>query len=237
MSIEITDPRIKAYLEDLAGEEGIEVAKLLKKEGEVVDNDLAEALEWKPSAVRKVLYKLYEGRAAEYLRDRDPETGYEIFIWSLDLAEAMRAIQIRQQEQLEDLREARAYEEENRFHVCETCNRRFLFEEASESDFHCPDDGGTLEYEDNADVVAQLTERIEEMEADLEEIREIVAEAEAEAQVERKERRKARLEREEAEAEMEAAREAAAEAAEEEEDEGDDEEEDDGGDEDEDGDD
>lgn len=211
MAIQITDPRIKAYLEDLAGEEGVEVAKLLRKMGKVVDSDLAEALEWKPSAVRKVLYKLYEGRAAEYVRDRDPETGYEVFIWSLNLREAVHAIRLRQQQQIEDLSEQLRYEEEHRFYLCERCGTRYLFEEASESDFHCPDDDGTLEFDDNQEVVDQLTETVEAMRADLEEIEAMVEQADEEAQVQRAERR---AEREATEAAEAAEEKAIAEAAE-----------------------
>lgn len=176
--VSLDDPRIEDYIEELAGEEGMEIARLLKKKGNVVDNDLAEALEWKPSSVRKVLYKLYEGRAAEYVRDRDEETGYEIFIWELNLQDALEAIAVDQRQQVEDLREQLEYEDTHEFYVCEECGNRYLFEEASESDFHCPDDGATLDHDDNEDIVEQLRERVEAMEEELAEIEAKLAEEE-----------------------------------------------------------
>lgn len=193
--VTLQEPRIRGYIEDLAGEEGLEVAELLQKMGRVVDSDLAEALEWKPSAVRKVLYKLYEGRAAEYLRDRDKETGYETFIWSLNLRDALHAIQLRQQKQIEDLQEQVHFEEEHRFYLCEECGTRYLFEDASEADFQCPEDGATLEFDENEPLIEQLRERIGEMEGELEEIQALVEEAEEEAEVERARKRREAKER------------------------------------------
>jgi transcription initiation factor TFIIE subunit alpha len=61
------------------------------------------------------------------------------------------------------LRERLKFEEDNYFFVCRNCqdaNNKFNFDRAFELNFRCPDCGGSLEAQDNKDLIHFLKEKI-----------------------------------------------------------------------------
>jgi transcription initiation factor TFIIE subunit alpha len=156
------DPRIKAYIEETAGDHGIQVAKLLEELGEATDTDIAERLGEKPSHVRKVLYDLYEARIAEYYQKKDKETGWQTFHWRLNPENALRTLDLHRRKRLEELEATLAREESTQFFVCATHPKeRHTFEQATEANFRCPACGGVLEAEDKRAMLEALRAEVE----------------------------------------------------------------------------
>lgn len=164
----IDDPEIQEYLLDVAGERGLELFQYILENEPIDGVEIIEAHgEEKASDIRKILYALMEAHALEYHKDTDKK-GWETFTWQTDLPE-LKLIHMRKwKEELEDLRKQLKYESSHEFYTCPHQHRRVIFEDAMETDFHCPVCEEPMEPLPNEQVVADLEARIEEYGAALE---------------------------------------------------------------------
>ncbi|HVL87929.1 MAG TPA: hypothetical protein VM681_08015 [Candidatus Thermoplasmatota archaeon] len=157
------DKELAAYIEEHAGEEGLRLAKLLEELGEATDTEISERTGEKPSHVRKVLYALYEARAAEYQQKKDKETGWQTFHWKLSLPNARHAMDLRKKRELEKLEGELKFEEEHRFFDCPKGHGRFDYAKAIEVNFACPSCESPLAFEEQSPVKAELKDKIKEL--------------------------------------------------------------------------
>jgi transcription initiation factor TFIIE subunit alpha len=178
------NPLLRSFLYIIGGEVAIEVGiELLNSEEEdITDEDITERIKerietenrevdfepddneiLKLNTVRKTLYKLYSEKLAQFRRIRDKSTGWFIYYWwhEFDLLEG---ILLEKKKLVEKkLRERLAFEESNYFFICKNCtekNIKYVFDEAFEYNFRCPDCGGPLEAEDNKKIIEVLKEKI-----------------------------------------------------------------------------
>ena len=158
----LSDPELKRYIEETVGEKGLPVAAILARKTKATDTEIAEELQDKPSHIRRILYDLYEARVAEYHKEKDKATGWQTFIWSFSAAHAKYAMQQRVERGLHDIETQIRFEEANQFYVCPTDHRRFLFDEATDHQFHCPQCGSTLANDDNSEVIEALKSKLVE---------------------------------------------------------------------------
>ncbi len=117
----------------------------------------------KLNTVRKTLYKLYNGKLAQFRRIRDKSTGWFIYYWwhEFDLFEEILMEKKRLIET--KLRERLKFEENNYFFVCKNCQDstlKFDFDTAFELNFKCPKCGNPLEAQDNQELIQFLKEKI-----------------------------------------------------------------------------
>ena len=177
-------PLLRSFLYIIGGDVAIEVGiELLNSEEEdITDEDITERIKeriesenrdvdfepddneiLKLNTVRKTLYKLYSEKLAQFRRIRDKSTGWFIYYWwhEFDLLED---ILLEKKKLVEKkLRERLAFEESNYFFTCKNCdnkNIKYVFEEAFEYNFRCPDCGGPLEAVDNKKIIEILKEKI-----------------------------------------------------------------------------
>lgn len=160
METPFLDSKVRQFIEEAAGPEGIRIAELLVSRDEATDTQLAEELGQKPSHIRKVLYNLYEARVAEYHKEKDKETGWLTFFWRISRDQAQGAVAQKIQRDLGELENRLQYEQEHDFFVCPTGHERFEFGQATEASFHCPEHGDVLEAYDNATDLENLRDRI-----------------------------------------------------------------------------
>ena len=159
----LDDPEVQSYLFDEVGEEGLEMATYLAEAAPITGVEILEHFEdRKPSDVRKVLYRMMEAHAAEYEKETDT-SGWETFHWKLDLPEIGLILRRRWADGLDHLKVQRKFEEDHQFYACKALHRRIVFEDAMDIDFHCPVCQEPMEPVDNADVIAALQERIDEL--------------------------------------------------------------------------
>ncbi|MEA2046652.1 MAG: transcription factor E [Euryarchaeota archaeon] len=156
----------RAYLCKLVGEEGLNIVDTMP-EGEVTDEHVAELTEISLNTVRRTLYLLYEHRLAKYRRERDQESGWLTYLWQLCPENFDRALESETRKLVDRLEGRLAYEKNNIFYVCVNGCARFVFDEASESNFICPFCSGELEYMENEKVVEAIEKRIRDLNADL----------------------------------------------------------------------
>ncbi len=161
------DPEIQEYLFDIGGEDALELFRYIQENEPVSSEDILEHYEdRKPNEVRKLLYAMMQEHALEYHRDTDSK-GWETFIWATDIPE-IRLIHLRRwQAEAADLRKLLKFEEDHTFYSCPELHERIIFEDAMETEFHCPTCEAPMSPIDNAQEVAAIKERLDELQVAL----------------------------------------------------------------------
>ena len=155
----LKDEAVRAYLDRLISEEGLDLLERVPEGGEYSDEDLAEKTGINLNSVRHTLYTLYEKRLAEYRRLKNTETGWLTYLWTLRLDRVPGAIQEDMRMMLEKLEARESFEAENDFYSCKTCGT-FTFNEVVELEFVCPRCSQPVEHFDNEAFLSALKRRI-----------------------------------------------------------------------------
>lgn len=131
-------------------------------EGIETDEEIAEKTGIKLNIVRKMLYKLYDLRIANYKRSKDPETQWFTYSWKFEENELISRIKKDSETELNELNEALNNEEQNMFFVCPYGHVRFDFDTAADPyyEFLCPACNEELEYQDNTEIIENLKKDI-----------------------------------------------------------------------------
>lgn len=161
----VDDPKIRSYILQSAGEEGVKVVQLLEGRKEATDSELAEVLGAKPSHVRKVLYNLFEARVAEYTKEKDKESGWLTFFWHVTPDNAEHALSQRRRREMEGLRLQIESEKGHDWYACPDGHGRLDFTAASEAGFHCATCGSMLQHDDNAKRLTDMQANLKAMES------------------------------------------------------------------------
>lgn len=161
--VDLDNPVIRGYFINLVGEEGFKVVQKMP-EGEVTDERIAEVTGVLLNIVRRTLFILYENRLALYRRVRDTDSGWLTYLWKLDLGSLDRQLDLESKRILRNLKARLEFEEDKVFYTCKNQDGRYLFEEAAELEFICPECAEDLEYQDNEPIIKALKQRISEIE-------------------------------------------------------------------------
>lgn len=159
-------PEVKQFLEEIVGEEGMDVVEILLHK-KATDEDIAEEIESKLNIVRKILYKLYDFRLASYIRTKDKEIGWYVYTWTLDLKRAKDVIEKRKLRILEELEAKLEFEREHVFFLCKNENIKVPFHIASECEFKCPHCSNVMEFVDNQEFVCSLENEITKLQQEI----------------------------------------------------------------------
>lgn len=147
-------------LAELGGAKSIDLVGLLKKHKEVDEFKLADRLKMDVKAVRKILYRLYEKKLVSFRKMRDETRGWHVYIWRLEPGRIGRLMSERKETSIGRLREQLDHEKGNQFFKCENGCVRVVFDRAFESNFVCSECQGKLTFFDNAVIIKQLREYI-----------------------------------------------------------------------------
>ncbi len=155
----LSDKEAKQFLQEIIGEEGLEIVRPLI-DREATDDELAEETGLKLNIVRKILYKLYDYRLASYVRTKDKDIGWYTYTWKLDLSRIFEILAVRKRRILEELTEKLEFETTHVFFSCKKDNSKVPFDIASETNFKCPQCDAIMDYADNRGTVVSLEEEI-----------------------------------------------------------------------------
>ncbi len=169
----INNPEARQFLKELLGDEGLDVIQVMSGSG-IVDEEIAERTGLKLNLVRKILYKLYDHRLASYIRTKDPEIGWYIYTWSLDLSRVFEIIQARKRKILEELNKRLEFEQNHVFFCCKMDDAKVPFDIASKNDFKCPQCGCIMDYMDNQQSIMSLQHEIGRLEREIQHVRQHV---------------------------------------------------------------
>jgi transcription initiation factor TFIIE subunit alpha len=178
------NPLLSSFLYIIGGDVAIEVGiELLASENkDITDEDITENIKQrlendgsdvdfepddteilKLNTVRKTLYKLYSEKLAQFRRIRDKSTGWFIYYWWHEFERIEEILSEKKKLNERKLRERLQYEEDNYFFTCQNCNDqnlKYVFEQAFEFNFRCPECGGPLEAQNNQEIIQFLKEKI-----------------------------------------------------------------------------
>lgn len=159
----LEDLEVQQYLRDLAGEPGLELFKYIQDHEPLTGEDILEGHpEEKPSAVRKILYKLMAGHALEYGKSTDTK-GWETFHWATDLPEIGLVHKRKWQEEARSIERQLKFEETHEFYGCKELHRRMIFEDALDLEFHCPICREEMNPVSNKAIIESLRTRLDEL--------------------------------------------------------------------------
>ena len=135
-------------------------------DGIETDEEIAAKTGIKLNIVRKILYKLYDLKIANYKRSKDPETQWYTYSWKFDEEELVRQINEECEAELSELNATLENEENNMFFVCPQGHVRYNFDTASDEEFLCVC-GEELVFQDNTDIIKQIKKNIKLTKSDL----------------------------------------------------------------------
>ena len=135
-------------------------------DGVETDEEIAEKTGIKLNIVRKILYKLYDLKIANYKRSKNPETQWFTYSWKFDEEELINKIKRDCEEKKSNLNATLDEERNNIFFVCPLGHVRYNFDEASDEDFFCPC-GEEVEFQDNAPIIENIEGQIKQIDKDL----------------------------------------------------------------------
>jgi transcription initiation factor TFIIE subunit alpha len=132
----LVDNVIRKELINSAGENAIDILKLLKKDTE--DEKIAEMLKLKVSDVRSVLNKLNELGITFYNRTKNEDTGWFYYNWSIDKSKFREWINSTVKNQDARIKYAHLINDEH--YYCPGCGlgTNFSFDDAMNLSFKCP---------------------------------------------------------------------------------------------------
>lgn len=150
-----------------ADEITIKVIKLLEKQKAISEEKIAETLKLKVNQTRKLLYSLMERGVTKYEKKKDKKKKWwYVYFWSLDAEKIGGLVKIFKTKELEKKR--RELEEEKKYEFeCKNCQKKYLHEDALESEYLCPECGATLEPAKTSSTIRKLEAEIKRLEADL----------------------------------------------------------------------
>lgn len=164
------EEELMKVVDRIGGEDAVKVVETLKKLGEATDEMIANESEIKLNDVRKILYKLYDSTLISNMRVRDPNTGWFLYYWRIQLDQLDAFIRSRKRRVLERLKERLKHEESHEFFICENNpSDRVTFEDALDSAFKCVKCGGKLKAVNKSRVVDFLKKKVKLIEEELSE--------------------------------------------------------------------
>jgi len=155
------NPLVKEYFRKMVGDEGLKIMADVPN-AEITDEEIAKLSDTKLTAVRKVLYRLYENRIAEYRTERDDNSGWITYLWCFNQDNVTKIMEEEAEVKLAELRNKLEYERGGVFYQCKCL--RVLFEDALEKDFWCDECNTHFEFSDNGDLIKKLEADIAKIE-------------------------------------------------------------------------
>ena len=147
----LSDSQARQLLIDLGGENALEIVRNF--EGHASDEDLAKKLKLKISDVRATLNKLHSQGLVNYMRDKDSETGWYSYSWTLNRARIEHWVKMRIQESV-DLIQGNKGDH----YFCPSCGSTSIisFDLATDASFKCSKCEKSLEYLDQYRITELL---------------------------------------------------------------------------------
>src|SRR3989344_5506738 len=152
-----------AIIAEVAGADVLPLVKSLKNKRNVSEFKIAEQLKLEINVVRNMLYRLLHCNLVSFIRRKDKKKGWYISYWPFKPKMVPHHSNDLKKKRLAGLRERLQRERDNHFYVCDSRCMRLSSEQAMDYEFKCPECGGLMNQEDNADIIEKIEEEIKRM--------------------------------------------------------------------------
>ena len=167
VSMKLSNKLVEDVVIEVAGEDVLQLVKLLKNKKNVSEFKLAEAMKLEVNVVRNMLYRLYHANLVSFTRRKDKKKGWYIYYWTFKIKQIrFLAISLKKQK-LERLNDRLAREEESSFFICPEGCMRLDFEKAINFEFKCPECGEIMQQESNEEKIRILKDEIKALEKEV----------------------------------------------------------------------
>ncbi len=144
-----------------------QVIKILERQKAIPEEKIAALMKIKINQSRKLLYDLMEKGVTTYEKKKDKKKKWwYVYFWSLDREKIGGMIKAFKLKELEKKRKELGEEKRYEFE-CKTCEKKFLHEDALESDYLCPQCGSALEQAKTSTAISKLEIEIRRLENDI----------------------------------------------------------------------
>jgi len=163
----LTNKEIDTVISEVAGEDVLELVKILKGKKNISEFTLAQNAKQEINIVRNQLYRLYDSNLVSFTRKKDKQKGWYIYYWTFN---ANRVGDLRlslKKKRLVRLEERLDKEQSNQFFLCKSACARLTFEQATDHSYKCPECADLLNQQDNARTILNIQNEIEQLRKDL----------------------------------------------------------------------
>jgi transcription initiation factor TFIIE subunit alpha len=165
----LTPKKIEEIMLGIIGEEGMPLIRELFGKENISEFDLANKTKKDIKIIRKMLYILYNNNLVGFTRKKDKIKGWYIYYWTL-LPENIKFTYFKKKKEiLEKLKFRLEEEQRETFFTCKSSCTRLNFDQATDFEFHCPECGELISQDETKEKIAQLEQRIAEIEEDFKE--------------------------------------------------------------------
>ena len=162
------DEAAKVVVQELAGEDAVQVVEVLSDNHEITDEQIVARTGIKLNNVRKLLYTLFEHNLVFYRRVRDRTAGWFKYYWSLNRTNLDILVKMKKRAVLQKLKSRLDYEKSSMFFHCPNHPEiRLTFEEAMEVNFRCPQCDAQLQHYDNSKIIMVLEHKVHQLQKEL----------------------------------------------------------------------
>jgi len=163
--------KLKKILGETIGDEHIITLEQLREPR--YDEDIAEELNEKAVTIRKWLNELHDKSMVQYVRTKNPKTGWYTYVWERRDDKIIEYAQNHLEEKIAKIAENLDYEENNIMFACDCSDEYFPMSYAMENNFICKKCNEYYAEFDNSDVICDLEKDKSELVTELNNINKI----------------------------------------------------------------
>ena len=165
--MKITNKLIDGVVCEVAGNDVLQLVKVLKNKKNISEFKLAENIKQEVNLTRNMLYRLYDSNLVSFIRKKDKKKGWYIYYWTFNARRIKHLVVSLKKKELDKLKERLLREKNGNFYLCNTKCIRLDFEQSINFEFKCPECGELINQEDNSEKIKEIEKRISEIESDL----------------------------------------------------------------------
>lgn len=150
---------------EIVGEEASQVVEYLYSNPGHSEFDISESIGLSVSQIRSILYELKAKNLIDYDRKKDKEKGWYLYYWKVVPQNFETVYANEKKQKLEQFKERLESEENSIYYICPNFCKRLSFEDALDTDFHCPVCNSLMNEENKSRKVEMLKRNIIEHES------------------------------------------------------------------------
>ncbi|MBS3128072.1 hypothetical protein J4410_02915 [Candidatus Woesearchaeota archaeon] len=163
----LTSKEIDTVISEVAGEDVLELVKVLKGKRNISEFKLAQDAKQEINIIRNQLYRLYDSNLVSFTRKKDKQKGWYIYYWTFNDGRVKDLRTLLKKKRLVKLKERLDKEQKNQFFLCKNACSRLTFEQATDTYYKCPECASLLNQQDNLKTINHIQSEIEILEKEV----------------------------------------------------------------------